>query len=129
MPPKEVDRFTMNTVFVHTALPSETGRLLVVGLGQAPATNAQPAAAFPYITLSELDAASLRRAAPDLILCALFTADLAAGDAFALVERLETLHYRGRILVICPALPRPAMIEAELQALGPGPLLTLIARS
>ena len=108
----------------------ETGRLLVVGHGSRSTVSdlTGPDATVPYIALDALDATALRKAAPDLVLCALFSADLAAGDAFALVERLENLHYRGRILVICPAMPRPRMIESELQALGPGPLLTLIAR-
>lgn len=107
---------------------TEQGRLLVVGLRSGAALDGMAVPAIPYLALSQLDAAALRKAAPDLILCALFAADLAAGDAFALVERLEALHYRGRILVICQGMPHHKMIEAELQALGPGPLLTLISR-
>jgi hypothetical protein len=107
---------------------SETGRLLVVGLGQRQIPDGLATAPVPCVSLTALTAEVLRRVSPDLVLCALFAADLAAGDAFALVERLQSLRYRGRILVICPTLPRPDMIEAELRALGPGPLLTLIAR-
>lgn len=120
-------------VCIAASLPllPDTGRLLVVGHGTGCKTSGLtgPQSIVPYIALDALDAETLRKAAPDLVLCALFAADLASGDAFALVERLETLHYRGRILVICPTLPSPRMIEAELQALGPGPLLTLIARN
>ena len=111
----------------HPFLPSETTRMLVVGLAQASRCSAEGAQA--YVALAELDAASLARAAPDLILCALFAADLAAADAFALVERLQNLRYRGQILVICPPMPNPVMIERELQALGPGSRLTLISRA
>jgi hypothetical protein len=106
-------------------VPATEG-LLVVGLGQGFLANG--AQKVPYVALSALDSVTLRRIAPDLILCALFGSDLAAGDAFASVERLESLRYRGRILVLCQGVPRPDLIEAELQALGPGSLLTLISR-
>ena len=106
----------------------ETAKLLVIGLEQG-SLSGGTAKPVPYVPLAALDAKALHQAAPDLVICALFAADLAAGDAFALIERLESLRYRGRILVICPSLPCPDMIEAELQALGPGPRLTLIARA
>lgn len=118
----------MATLADASPVLTEQGRLLVVGLRTGPAADGAAAPAVPYLAVSQLDAAALHKAAPDLILCALFAADLAAGDAFALVERLEALQYRGRILVICQGMPQPRMIEAELQALGPGPLLTLISR-
>ena len=57
------------------ALP-ESGRLLVVGLGNgglAPdlAASGQTIA---YLSFAALDAGALRLAAPDLVVCALFTA-------------------------------------------------------
>ncbi len=108
----------------------ENGRLLVIGSGNGLMakqleSGSQSVAYLPFLAL---DAASLLQAAPDLVVCALFAADMATGDAIAMVERLERLHYRGRILVICPALPSLAMIEAELQILGPGQRLSLIAQ-
>ncbi len=109
---------------VQSPVLPKTEGLLVVGLGTGCVAGGEQR--VPYVALSALDAVTLRRLAPDLILCALFGSDLAAGDAFALVERLESLHYRGRILVLCQGVPRPDLIEAELQALGPGSLLTLI---
>jgi hypothetical protein len=107
--------------------PADAGKLLVVGLNHAKASSSL-AGPVPYTTMADLDRSVLASVTPDLVLCALVAADLAAGDAFALVEKLEQLGYPGRILVLCPNLPRPAMIEAELRALGPGPRLTLIAR-
>ena len=106
-------------------------RLLVVGLGlgriSADIGASDTAASVQHLTLPDLDAQALRHAAPSLVICALLATDTTAGDAFDMVEALESLGYAGKIMVFCPpSLPRPAMIEAELQALGPGPRLTLV---
>ena len=117
-----------NSAHQPPALP-ESARLLVVGQYGA---LAQDLAAAPqtivYLPFAALDAATLLMAAPDLVVCALFADEMATGDAVAVVERLVKLKYAQRILVICPSLPSLAMIEAELQAMGPGPKLRLIAR-
>lgn len=75
-------------------------------------------AALPQITAQLL--ASLR---PDRVICALFGP---AQDAYAVVEQLESLGYDGAITVLCPDLPRPKLVEAELRAIGPGLRLTLL---
>ena len=71
----------------------------------------------------ELSAALLAEVAPSVVVMPLFSADQ---DAMAVIEALEGMGFKGRILVIAPALPRPALVERELRAAGPGERLTLV---
>lgn len=72
---------------------------------------------------SELSAALLAEVAPARIVLPLFSGSC---DAMSVIEELEALGYRGQILVIAPPLPRPALVERELRAAGPGERLVLI---
>jgi hypothetical protein len=74
-------------------------------------------------SLEELTGDILASARPDRVICTLFGAGL---DAYAVIERLESLGYRGQITVLAPQLPRPSLVEAELRAQGPGRRLTLL---
>jgi hypothetical protein len=75
------------------------------------------------ISLPELTADLMAQARPDRVICMLFGAGL---DAYAVIERLESLGYGGAITVLAPHLPRPKLVEAELRAIGPGRRLTLL---
>lgn len=66
----------------------------------------------------------LRRISPTAVVVPLFAGDQ---DALGVVETLEELGFAGRILVIAPALPRPALVERELRAAGPGTRLMLVS--
>jgi len=111
-------------------------RVLFVGFGHGhTALTAQsqsaPLAGASVMTthLQALTSAVLRTADPDLVICALMaqSADDSGADVVALIEKLQSLGYGGRIAVLCPYLPRPDLVQAELRALGPGARLTLIA--
>jgi hypothetical protein len=80
--------------------------------------------AVTRLRFHDLTARSLADLAPGLVVLPLFAA---SHDAAAAVERLEELGYRGRITVLAPPLPRPALVERELRALGPGARLVLIS--
>lgn len=116
--------------------PPVTERVLVVGLGARPFNcngrmTELTAQDGPVMTthLRVLDQGVLGLSDPHLVVCALFAPmfDDSGEDAVALIERLQTLGYGGRIAVLGPDLPRPDLVEAELRALGPGARLTLIA--
>jgi len=84
--------------------------------------------ALPGETIEEgrfdaLDAAWLARLSPDQVIVPLISA---GQDATTVIERLQDLGYQGAIIVICPPLPNPRMVEHELRALGPGARLTLV---
>lgn len=109
------------------------------------------------LAFAALDAATLARLQPDLVVFALFGPPLFGPplygpalfgpalfgpaqtnaaeqgppqDAIAVIERLLALGYAGRMVVICPTLPAPKLVEAELRSAGtgggPGPRLTLL---
>lgn len=77
-----------------------------------------------HMRFEDLTAQVLTARQPGLIVLPLFSAGY---DATAAVEQLEALGYRGRITVLAPPLPRPALVERELRALGPGARLVLIS--
>ncbi len=99
------------------------------------------------LAFAALDAATLARLQPDLVVFALFGPALFGPalfgpaqtnaaeqgppqDAIAVIERLLALGYAGRMVVICPTLPAPKLVEAELRSTGTGgglgPRLTLL---
>ncbi len=80
--------------------------------------------AVSHMRLAALNAAALARMAPDTVVIPLFAK---AQDALGMVHTLESLGYRGRILVIGPALPNPDMVQDELRAAGPQGRLTLLS--
>ena len=82
---------------------------------------ATPSAAS--ITFARLDAASLAELQPDLVIFPLFGA---GQDAIAVIERLQALGYPGRMVVICPRLPNPKLVETELRQLALGARLMLV---
>jgi len=104
----------------HGERPAE--RLLAITLTGVALSGLMELVSTP---LSGLTAALLTEMRPDRIVTPLFSGGV---DATLVVERLEALNYRGAITVIGPPLPRPALVQAELRALGPGLRLTLISR-
>jgi hypothetical protein len=105
--------------------PSPIGeRLLYVDISaNAPALLHELQGTMLTTALAELTAELLVQARPDRVICPLFGAGL---DAYSVIERLEALGYAGEIAVLCPPLPRPRLVEAELRAQGPGQRLTLL---
>ena len=77
-----------------------------------------------HIGVSDLTAATLARLAPATIVMPLFGQ---ARDALEVIHDLERLGYRGRILVIGPALPDRTIVQDELRAAGPQGRLTLLS--
>lgn len=77
-----------------------------------------------HLNFAGLTPATLRRLAPTTVVMPLI---FAAQDAIDVIAQLEAWAYAGRIVVIAPALPDSAMVQAELRALGPQHRLTLIA--
>ena len=61
---------------------------------------------------------------PDVVLFPLFSI---AEDASVILTRLHELGYQGECLVLCPNLPKPRLIEAELRALAPGIRVQVLA--
>lgn len=86
-------------------------------------TVGQDEPAAHCLPLSALDSEALLQLKPDLVVCPLFGA---GPDATAVIERLQQLGYSGPIVVICPHLPKPKLVEAELRQLGPGQRLRLL---
>jgi len=110
-------------------------RVLLVGFGKNHSGFGGQAADVPQLDgvlittyLHALDGNVLRDANPDLVICALFAPESISGgaDVVAIIGRLQTLGYNGRIAVLAPDIPRPDLVQAELRALGPGERLTLI---
>lgn len=100
------------------AEPSDEPRLLIVGMDLANAIDG-----VASISLNALTPSIIAQHQPDVILFALFSP---MQDAISVIERLELIGYGGHIRVICPVLPKPALVEAELRALGPGLRLSVI---
>lgn len=71
----------------------------------------------------DLSAALLAELCPERIVLPLFTGSC---DAMSVIEQLEALRYAGKIVVIAPPLPKPALVERELRGAGPGDRLTLV---
>lgn len=72
---------------------------------------------------AELSAALIAELQPERIVLPLFAGPC---DAMTVIEELEALGYRGKIVVIAPRLPKPALVERELRAAGPGERLFLV---
>lgn len=68
------------------------------------------------IRFAGLTADCLAHFRPDVVLFPLFSI---AEDATIILTRLHELGYQGECLVLCPNLPKPRLIEAELRALAP----------
>ncbi len=73
--------------------------------------------------LRDLNADLLARVLPDHVVFPLLSRH---HDAMAVIERLQALSYAGPMTVVAPSLPRAALVEAELRALGPGRRLNLL---
>lgn len=101
-------------------------RVLVIG-ARLPVvhdtTNGTEIAGTAY---ADLTAALLQRLRPDVVVCPLFGGGF---DAEMVIERLVTLGFRGRMRVLCPPLPSPQLVQAELGALAPGIAVTLAVLS
>jgi hypothetical protein len=65
----------------------------------------------------QLDAQTLGRLLPELVVVPLFGHGF---DAIEALQRLERLGYRGTVIVRGPALPNRAIVERELAAMVPG---------
>ncbi len=77
-----------------------------------------------HLMFGTLNRGVLTAHAPTIIVMPLFAGQ---HDALSMVETLEHFGYRGRIFVIAPPLPRPALVERELRAAGPGDRLMLVS--
>lgn len=102
------------------AVAAETSSERVLAIDLPDATSGD---ATLKVRLEALDAALLSEHRPERVVFALFGP---GQDAMAVIERLEALGYAGQITVICPSLPRPKLVEAELRAMGPGKRLSLL---
>lgn len=100
-PPKKADKD-----------PSQR-RLLYISSGPAPALQAE--ATVKAIGFEELTGRLLQAFAPDVVVFPLLSV---AQDATIVIGRLQELGFSGQCLVLCPNLPRPKLIEAELRSLG-----------
>ncbi|MFD1911950.1 hypothetical protein [Halodurantibacterium flavum] len=60
---------------------------------------------------------------PETIVAPLFGSGY---DALDLVERLAMMGYRGRLFILAPSLPRPAIVQDDLNAAADGIDVTLI---
>lgn len=69
------------------------------------------------ISFGGLTAACLAEFRPEAILFPLFSAE---EDATGILSRLHDLGFSGDCLVLCPNLPKPRQIEAELRGIAPG---------
>lgn len=76
------------------------------------------------IRFAGLTAACLAGFRPEVVLFPLFSI---AEDATGILTRLHELGYQGECLVLCPNLPKPRLIEAELRALAPGIRVQVLA--
>ena len=83
-----------------------------------------PLSGVTHLRFSALTRTDLEALDPTAVVMPLFSADQ---DALSMVETLEEMGFRGRILVIAPALPRPQLVERELRAAGPGLRLMLVS--
>lgn len=104
-------------------IPSETPlRILALDL-QDPPVSEIPYGTVERAAFRDLDAKMLARVRPDQVVFPLLSRD---HDAIAVIERLQSMAYIGRITVVAPSLPKASIEEAELHALGPGGRLTLL---
>lgn len=64
-----------------------------------------------------LDAVLLATLGATRVFCPLVAGDF---DALAVAARLAKIGYTGWLVVICPELPNPRMVEREIRHQGPG---------
>lgn len=69
------------------------------------------------VNLAAVDAALLAQLLPERVVCPLFARDF---DAMAVAAHLSALGYGGKLTIIAPDLPRPAMVAREIMAQAPG---------
>ncbi len=99
-------------------------RVLLVDLAEsvvpAMVRGASPVVVTRFVSL---DAALLASVLPAWVGCPLLGPGF---DAIQVAQRLVSLGYAGRLVVISPALPDPKMVERELRTLSPGLRLDLM---
>lgn len=69
------------------------------------------------VSLGAVDAALLAQIRPERVICPLFARDF---DALAVASHLSAIGYRGRLTVVAPGLPKPAMVAREIMSQAPG---------
>ncbi|MFN3662436.1 MAG: hypothetical protein ACK4TM_06775 [Yoonia sp.] len=69
-----------------------------------------------FLDLPELDACTIRRCNPGLVLSPLMADGF---DAIDVAERLQAAGFAGRYRVLADALPDPDLIRREIRALAP----------
>ncbi len=77
------------------------------------------------VSLAALDAPLLARLLPERVVTPLVGDGF---DALDVAERLSALGFRGRLEVLCPALPDRRLIRAEIAAACPGVELRFVTR-
>ncbi len=105
----QLDRYAMDRIY---AIGFEPGVIL---------------AALPpqciQLAFDQLTPPNLQKWNPSIVFLPLFGSTY---DAATIVEQLESLGFQGDIVVICPTLPRPQLVERELRGLGPGKRLRVV---
>jgi len=81
--------------------------------------------AVVQMQFTDLDHAMLDRLSPTRVILPLLGR---CHDAVQVIERLQTLGYKGELTVVAPTLPDPSLVERELRGLGPGLRLRLLMR-
>lgn len=64
-----------------------------------------------------MDAVLLATLGADRVICQLVSAEF---DALAVAARLAQIGFGGRLVVLCPTLPNPRMVEREIRHTGGG---------
>lgn len=104
-------------------LPVPAGGVLIIGTSGAALPGLRPGTRVTEAGFADLAPALLARLRPGAVACPLFGAGF---DASQVIERLGAIGYRGELQVLCPDLPRPGLVEAELASLHPGIRVTLV---
>ncbi|WP_281856513.1 hypothetical protein [Litoreibacter halocynthiae] len=95
--------------------------ILVLGLTHVdlirlPSGTIPPNALVHFAPVNALDCEVLAELKPSTIISGLVSR---GSDAFELAGRLADLNYEGQYQVLTTALPRPAMVRAEISSVAP----------
>jgi hypothetical protein len=94
-----------------------SGLRKILAIGGADAGPQQEDVTVTALPFTEVNARTIGRILPDLVVMPLFGPDFDAIDA---LTQLERYGYRGEVLVRTPVLPNSRIVERELAAVVPG---------
>jgi hypothetical protein len=103
--------------------PNNASCALAIGLDETTKTKVMFPDGTVHLGTSDLTTRTLADCNPTVIILPLWHTEV---DAIHMIQTLEDLAYQGEILVLAPSLPRPALVEQELRAEGPGKRLRLV---